>query len=268
MAFTFAAFSYIVALIVDAFLIFFAIFHVSTVLYLTIPISVFWKFCETIAFFTFSTQAFWRKLSRSLRFLPFIKAKSRSKNSWKRWGFFYGWEFSKSQIIIFENQKKFRTDYSLRVIHACQWTQNVTTDVTSILHDEYMFCSGFWGIIFAVPKCSTDSIIYIMYTATRTGQSWAVQDCKFQILTFTFFSEYSIHLPSDQLQKFNWSVKLWMISETLNLLQILYFVFWTVDLFFTFPECSTDFFSRLSHSTSLSLITKTRLICATLWIHW
>ena len=29
MAFTFAAFSYIVALIVDAFLIFFAIFHVS-----------------------------------------------------------------------------------------------------------------------------------------------------------------------------------------------------------------------------------------------
>ena len=74
MAFTFAAFSYIVALIVDAFLIFFAIFHVSTVLYLTIPISVFWKFCETIAFFTFSTQAFWRKLSRSLRFLPFKKA--------------------------------------------------------------------------------------------------------------------------------------------------------------------------------------------------
>lgn len=29
MAFTFAAFSYIVALIIDAFLIFFAIFHVS-----------------------------------------------------------------------------------------------------------------------------------------------------------------------------------------------------------------------------------------------
>lgn len=33
MAFTFAALSYIVALIVDAFLIFFAIFHVSIVLY-------------------------------------------------------------------------------------------------------------------------------------------------------------------------------------------------------------------------------------------
>ena len=31
MAFTFAAFSYIVALIVDAFLIFFAIFHVSNI---------------------------------------------------------------------------------------------------------------------------------------------------------------------------------------------------------------------------------------------
>ncbi len=29
MAFTFAAFSYIIALIIDAFLIFFAIFHVS-----------------------------------------------------------------------------------------------------------------------------------------------------------------------------------------------------------------------------------------------
>ncbi len=33
MAFTFAAFSYIVALIIDAFLIFFAIFHVSLVLF-------------------------------------------------------------------------------------------------------------------------------------------------------------------------------------------------------------------------------------------
>ena len=32
MAFTFAAFSYIIALIIDAFLIFFAIFHVSNLL--------------------------------------------------------------------------------------------------------------------------------------------------------------------------------------------------------------------------------------------